>query len=611
MKYLIVTLSQINETIKPDAFHNIQYYTDSGNCFFGKQTNEAPTKYFIHKLAEKGELLDKIIVLVSDECMSLPIPAVEENVTYDYYKRTISEFLCSTIQEKDQLQELIDETYAGQLKLYLESVFCPVSITDHLLRSIVDIICESNSSVKDQLYLDFTGGSRVTSLISLLLARILESTHAEIKQIVYGDILKRNEPAHIRDCTQQYDLLTVVENISKAQLNPGERNRGIMIELVNLGLIDNMDDEVVVSLDGMEAAAERNMKSPSNVANVVEGKKIKNMIASKSGLTKKMIIDSQEATRQSLKVTEYTKYLTKPTNERLIVDFYESFLWVFINDHVIINGNQNQKKDDIKNALDANNAYYYGQSNTAGKKVTVGLLQTVTNWCQLLYNAAVDGKTWVNPSDRCRFLSSLSNPFYEKWRPPYYPKRINMDKVNAFLSYLEKSGVTLNKASLPEMFKTISKFEMLYYNYAFPFMCCGVGFDDSIYPDIYEFYRNTVRDFFEKLEQLKNKSFSEYKDQLFYYINTEGALESALPYMIKQDAWSINGSKFENAKGGELFVQEYCARMAEVRPYRNAIAHKLANEYSDPEKQRQIAEKIKQWVREYEERFSDTKGMLL
>lgn len=600
MNHLIITLSKINETIGPERFSDIVYVTDGGESFSGRQTNEACSKYLIQTLARQSELFDRIIVLVSEECVSVPIPAVGGMTTYDYYKTAMKTYLRETIKENAALQSRIDEACGGSAESYFDMLFSPVGTDGNLLKSIVDLICGSENATKDSLYLDLTGGSRVTSLVSLLLARILESTHAEVKQIVYGDILKGSAAARIRDCTRQYDLLTTIENIAKAQTFTGERNRRIVEELRRIGLLEGDGGETAQTLDDIEKAADALKRVPEPEAETAK-KRLETLGEARSGLEKRLIAESAEALVRSREITGYTKLLSRPANE-LIVEFYESFFDLLIDGNILVSPNGSARKEDIKKALNANYAYYYGEVNAKGKRVKTGLLETVKSWCGMLYRNADAGRTWISPEESYRRCSSILDRYYEKWRAPYYPKRINSDKVNEFLAYIEENA-PFNGAPL-NSFLEMSRLQTLYYNYGYPFMCCGKGNDDASYPDIFQYYRDAVSAFFASLEKQKRDSFDRYRKTLHYYANREGALEDAIPYMLKMKAWTVNPAVFREDREGEAFVRELCERLETVRPYRNAIAHKLSNDFSAPEKQRQMAQEIQNWIRAYEKRFT-------
>ena len=83
MNILIGALSKINSNLTPETFKSITYRSDIGEIE-GRQTNEAPTKYLTHKaLSESGELFEKIIILVTDECLDEKINAVNGKTTYE------------------------------------------------------------------------------------------------------------------------------------------------------------------------------------------------------------------------------------------------------------------------------------------------------------------------------------------------------------------------------------------------------------------------------------------------------------------------------------------------------------------------------------------------
>ena len=110
-----------------------------------------------------------------------------------------------------------------------------------------------------------------------------------------------------------------------------------------------------------------------------------------------------------------------------------------------------------------------------------------------------------------------------------------------------------------------------------------------------------------RTEEYQKNSSEQYRSTLTGLISTDGALENEIPYMIKMDAWHTKKSFFITEKDEEEFSREFVIRMEKVRPFRNAIVHKLENKFSVHNEQKIIAEEFINWLKVYEERFSKLK----
>ncbi len=255
MDFLITTLSLINpKNFKEGKYFypkrirkengSIEYVTTNKEHIMGKFTNEAPTKYLLNrKWEETYTFFDKVIILGTKECDETNIrkkfkddkkeerdrsaasddekkKAEEEAereaekypdcTTREYYERMTRDHIWYLITEKASAEEIREE--AEIFKKYGDSSFFSFIDVDALdygqiLTEIQKLLAEEGDE-KTNFYMDFTGGTRVTSLMAMMLCRWMEVNGCKMACVVYSDI--NNEPNTIRDVTNEYRLFDTV-----------------------------------------------------------------------------------------------------------------------------------------------------------------------------------------------------------------------------------------------------------------------------------------------------------------------------------------------------------------------------------------------------------------
>ncbi len=222
MNYLFFMPSLLTKTqelvYQPNCDDNCkEFYDILDKGFTGIQTNVAATKYIIAHLLKCGQKLDKILMLCSEEVLSTtiesePIATSEEPIsTYEYYKRTISEWAF----KHGYLEEEIEGLFAP---LHLENLN-PGSWSqmDNTLKSFIQEVGVSSTS-KDKLFIDYTGGNRSASMIMLAVARFLECKGIKVEKVLYSNITGSNNINKIEDCIETYKLLSAIGKDSDALL---------------------------------------------------------------------------------------------------------------------------------------------------------------------------------------------------------------------------------------------------------------------------------------------------------------------------------------------------------------------------------------------------------
>lgn len=587
---MIVTLSKINETLSPEAFREHTYHASDGMCFTGRQTNEGPTRYFIYQLAERGELFDRIILLVTDECMSTKIPAVGGRVTYDYYVSNMKETLRQTMEQFPELDHVLETRHGGDMNGYLNGLFLPVSTSDEWAKEIVQLVCSDDDSKPDernQIYIDFTGGSRVASLTSLFLARILEAVHAEVQQIVYADLLTK--PEAITDCTEQYAFLSSIENLAIAKESP----KAILEELQRIGFAGaDIDMDAAEKLDKLEKASREKYTKSSEESRDALDSEFGSFIHDSEGIAKAVLRQSYHRVQRNWHMSGYQKLYLRP-DQKLITDFHSSLMNIFLDEDIIrcTNPREQKPKPVIEESMKANESYYFGTEKLHG------VLPELRCWMEELQaHPEYHPKNMLlrrqKPNDPCYFDFTAS-----------YPKRVNEVAVKLFLTYMAEHMIKPGGVSLQSQLRNYSRMQTVFFNYGFPFMCMGVGSNDRFYKDLYTDYSQKVHTLMERLEQLFLNDKAAYRAELSRLLADPAALQDAVPFLAVSSCWEVNPSRFSSEAEVLAFTHTFCEQMKFIRPYRNAISHDHDNEYAEYENQEKAAAQLRVWLLEYEERF--------
>lgn len=580
---------------------------DGEVSFLGYQTNEAPTKYYIWSLAQKNEIIDKMIVIVTKECMNNRFEHIGNRTTYEFYCDEIVNYLDELSKENSFIAQYINKKYNGSSKAYLSSIIVPVMVPEKMnageWKGIVNTIVEyGDSEDKMNLYFDFTGGSRVASLISLLMLRIIEIREAKVKQVIYGDIITDKNDPKIIDCTDSYEVLSSIENIAAANYSTEKTINKIMKELVKIGLAEEDDLKGTEELDKLSEKSSRDLSKKSEEEILNEEKKLEKSINSAKGIVKAAKKKSVDETKKNNRMSPFRKLKEKrPKDKDLIKDFHEEIIGVFFDLNIILcQKNGNDRRDPkilIQNALKANEDYYH-KTDKKGKET--GVIPSVKSWIRVLQD-----NDFFWPGKTYKRNCNIQLPFYSKDRTVngWRVKGVTKQHAIFFDEYLDNVGINKNEVS----FLDLCTLQRIYFNYGFPFMCMDCGLGTDMHPEIMEYYNEVVFEFMKELDELKKRDFKKYKDELDMLLREESSIEKAIPYLVKLDFYETNQCKFPDEEKAKEFIQTLCSRIEKVRLFRNAIAHNSHNEYSNPEKQHEIADEIRKWLDEYETVFIETK----
>lgn len=575
--------------------------------FLGYQTNEAPTKYYIWALAQNKSSIDKMIVIVTKECMNNRYEHIGNKTTYEFYCAEIEKYIDELAKGNSYVNHFLSEKYNGSSKEYLNSIIVPVMVPERMnareWKGIVNTIVEYGDSDDEMnLYFDFTGGSRVASLISLLMLRIIEIRNAKVKQVIYGDIITDKTNPKLIDCTDSYEVLSSIENIAAANYSAEKTVNKILKELVKIGLADEEDLKGADELDKLSEKSrnELSKRSESEIKN--EDKKLEAEVNTSKGIVKEAKKKSVDETKKNNRMSAFRKLKENiPKDKELITKFHEEIIGVFYDLKVILY-RQNDSIDRrdpkilIQNAMKANEEYYYKISKKGKRTKESGVIPSVRAWLKVLQE-----NDYFWPSKTYKRNCNIKLAYYSKDRGVngWHVKGITSQQSIYFDKYLDSVDVDKDN----ESFLDLCTLQRIYYNYGFPFMCMASGNSSDMYPYIAEYYNNIVAEFMNDLDKLKKEDFYEYKNELKRLLSNENALEKKIPYLVTLDIYEINKAKFTNEEEAKKFIQTLSARIEKVRLYRNAISHYLNNEYSETEKQKEIADEIREWLDEYESIF--------
>ena len=607
MNYFIETISLIPKHLTPEMFKETEYLTTAETSFKGKHTNEGPSKYLMWCLAKEGKLFDKVIMLVTKECVEIPVQAVYGKTTCEYYVDSMKEYIKQLSVEFDSIKNRLDSNYGGNVDEYIHKVFKQVLIpsdpsekeSGEIAKAIIpnDEIIEG----KIDMHLDFTGGSRVASLISLLLVRMLEAAGSKVKRIVYGNIL--DMPTRIVDLTESYEyLLEPIENIAKARLS--DSSSDIIAEFKKFGLATDDDIKDASQIDQKKEEASRNLKKKSDDKIKLDEDELDKLSSKSSGVAGAIKKQNTEKAKASNVASPFTKLLAF-NDEKLIVDFYEEVFGILYDLNVILctvsEVSADKQKEMIKNTIKANDSYYI-KYNKKGKEIA-GVLQKTKKWIALLRD-----NPHYEPLKTLRSKSKITAKEYEYVSSMNYVKGLSETHTNAFAEYLIQSNTEVN-CELPfDIFKEYARLQRIYFNCGFPFMCMGTN-NNEMYPEIKDFYFEKVESLMASLSELHSKNRNLYTKRLNELLKNTTALEKEIPYMVEMSVWEANEEKFNSDADKKEFITTLCERIEKVRPYRNAISHKAANEYSDLSAQKSMAAQIREWLYEYENAFGSKQNI--
>lgn len=617
MNCYIETLSLMKKVFPPRQFRlDDQAMVPSGageRRFSGQQTNEPQTKYYIWKLAQQKQVLDRIIVIVTKECVEDLVESTEGQTSFQFYQLAIVQFLNELCEENTFFKYWLQKHHGGNAEAYLQAIMKPVMIPERMetayWRSIISMISERPEKEPLHLYFDFTGGSRVASLISLLLLRTIEGSQgAEVRQVIYSDVQDPNDPKLV-ECTGNYAIVSSLEQIAVASAGGEDSSSKITDALILLGIADDTEKAVSQRIDDARGLAEAALRKSDQahakemVSAVDLGAKSTTSIA--GGYQRKVL----ESARAASNTSAFQK-LCKRNDATLIKDFHEEIMGILMDEKVIrFTGKTGKKdpKDKLKELLKINQEYYektlfwfeFDRRTGRSERVSypAGVCPQVHRWLETLsFNPQ------MKPLDVLQAFCDVRREEYVcAVNRLTYVNGINARNAERYLQYLEEHHIEPNEYD----FFDVDDWQRVYFNLGFPFACV---FNSTVYPEISNYYLQKAKRLMKMLEAQQLQDPNVYSDTLKRLLSEPDKLEMEIPLMVKMSQWSVEQTIFASPAEANSFVTTLCSRIEQVRPYRNAVAHNLENEYRRPERQRDIADRIRGWLEEYDVRFAAKDG---
>lgn len=204
---------------KKDAVSEDYEYKPEYKKIKGKQTPDAPTKYFINYLKEKGETLNSILCITSFRANGGK-DGTENNYNknaYKHYERMIETFYKDELKEENRPKlERICFDYDFEKNTNIEEndrykrLF--ESIDQHLEKG-------DDQREPDNIYIDYTSGMRDISFLIILIIRYLENIGIKCEGMIYSyrppSGSNETEKNKIVDLKSTYDLFELLNGVNE------------------------------------------------------------------------------------------------------------------------------------------------------------------------------------------------------------------------------------------------------------------------------------------------------------------------------------------------------------------------------------------------------------
>lgn len=172
---------------KKGSSSTIDYTVDgSSQCFKGIRTNDAPVKYLIWKAIENGDLIQKILYIITEE--------VKDAKNHKEFEQMIESY----IRNDERIKE-----YYQDCEIKYEEIEYPKYGVKNQKNTYADFESETSRragqiyaqivkksalemEMEKNVYIDYTGGFRDISFLMTVIIRYLEYHGASCKEIVYS-----------------------------------------------------------------------------------------------------------------------------------------------------------------------------------------------------------------------------------------------------------------------------------------------------------------------------------------------------------------------------------------------------------------------------------------
>ena len=183
----------------------------TGYLYYGAQTNIPASEYIVDQLFAQQSKLNKIVILCSHEVLhnEILLPGVDRpTTTYNYYTGVISDWLRRHGYTEAEIGSIF---FRYELENINPGSRQQMEAITAQMKSLIGADGEGSS-----LYIDYTGGLRSASMLLLFFARLMEMTGAEVKAVLYSNLLN-STAGRIEDCMDTYSLFGFLDALTLAQ----------------------------------------------------------------------------------------------------------------------------------------------------------------------------------------------------------------------------------------------------------------------------------------------------------------------------------------------------------------------------------------------------------
>lgn len=237
---VITNVSPIRFTDGTDGSEIERKYVDAfGEIYTASMTNEAPIKSIIKRLADKGQILDKVICIASD--------MVRKKLVHPDYK---------DLTHNGLLEKKI-EHYTLQYNFH-KPIFEPIDISDEpdekeVSKTIFDVTeilskdrAESGRNVN--IYIEANGGVRYVLTMLLSITKTLESYYDNIHIEEITSMVLNREPVQIMNTKSVYDTAQITGIVNEFILY-GRINSLQRYMMERIAESSDMDDDAISDIE--------------------------------------------------------------------------------------------------------------------------------------------------------------------------------------------------------------------------------------------------------------------------------------------------------------------------------------------------------------------------
>ena len=190
MKKVIAFVSVFSNAFHLNRSPDKYYYDEDGNCVEGRQTNEAPLKYLLTKHND----INEIICLVSDTANKPPEWKPDNNLSAEDFLKKMG-----TKSPYEYLKEQVNQYVMAHPELFPKG------------KTFLTVIPEILDRVRpdDTIFLDTTGGPRISVIQMMFLARTLTYQGITLDSAVYSEYNRetQNKLYNVTEYFLDFDLL--------------------------------------------------------------------------------------------------------------------------------------------------------------------------------------------------------------------------------------------------------------------------------------------------------------------------------------------------------------------------------------------------------------------